>query len=72
MRCYNGCPDSALQEKLDHDAHLRQQLADKGMRLCYYPAEGKWLVYRMQDYQDLTGFHDTMEQAAQIALEDEE
>jgi hypothetical protein len=47
MRCYNGCPDSQLQNLLDKKSEARKRLKQirQDARCCYFPAEGKWQVF---------------------------
>lgn len=46
MRCYNGCPDSELQSVIDANIDAGKRLIEVGASVTYFPAEGKWLVFR--------------------------
>jgi hypothetical protein len=48
MRCYNGCPDSALQALLDakRKAHEELRAVDPGARATYFPVEEEWSVWK--------------------------
>lgn len=37
MRCYNGCPDSALQAVLDEASRLRAAIEARGYSVTYFP-----------------------------------
>lgn len=37
MRCYNGCPDSALQAVLDEQARIRAAIQARGCSVTYFP-----------------------------------
>ena len=62
MRCYNGCPDSVLQAKLDADALIRKRLNHMGMRATYFPMEQKYMVFH--GLSPVTKFHSTLQEAA--------
>lgn len=67
MRCYNGCPDSALQALLDDSERATKQLAAIGARATYFPVEQGWLVFR--DLERLTdNFQPTKRAAADAVL----
>jgi len=66
MRCYNGCPDSELQALLDDAKKAGEELAKKGMRAVYFPAEGAWMVFK--NLAPVTDFHYSKRSAADTAL----
>lgn len=45
MRCYNGCPDSALKRKMEHDYQIKKRLYKMGVRAVYFPAENQFLAF---------------------------
>jgi hypothetical protein len=47
MRCYDGCPDSELQAKLDaqRDAEARLRLLAPDAHCTYFPAPGYYQVW---------------------------
>lgn len=47
MRCYNGCPDSALQAVLDQQAadDRALKLAHPEAHCTYFPVEQEWQVH---------------------------
>jgi hypothetical protein len=45
VRCYNGCPDSALQAVLDSRSRAHDALAQMGARATWYPVEQKYMVF---------------------------
>ena len=47
MRCYNGCPDSALRRRWDaeDEARARLQKVYPGARCAFFPTEGKFQVF---------------------------
>ena len=66
MRCYNGCPDSALLSFLNDLALATEELKTIGARATYFPMEQKWMVFK--DNKAITEFHETKRQAANAAL----
>ena len=58
MRCYDGCPDAELQAKLDDEADAAQELAKSGIRVVYFPMEGKWMAMD-ENHNARSGFCDT-------------
>lgn len=61
MRCYNGCPDSGLQAKIDSRVAAEKRLVRRGMRAVYFPAEGMYLVFK--GFHPVTEFHNSVEEA---------
>lgn len=66
MRCYNGCPDSDLQKILDDATLAHKQLAARGVRATYFPAEAAWMVFK--DYKPITGFYSSVRNAANAVI----
>lgn len=66
MRCYNGCPDSALQAFLDDQRKASEELAAIGCHATYFPMEEKWVVFKGN--RPITPFLDTKRAAADAAL----
>lgn len=68
MRCYNGCPDKALQAVLDSAADVRKELErigkeidGVGCRATWFPMEEKFMVFKGLD--PITGFCDNLHAA---------
>lgn len=55
MRCYNGCPDTALQTSLDRAKQARAELLARGFTVTYFPAEGMFGVFD-GNYQQVGDF----------------
>lgn len=66
MRCYDGCPDSQLQAKIDADTRVEKSLAKRGMSVTYFPVEQGWMVFK--GYHPVTEFHPSLQSAAHAAL----
>jgi hypothetical protein len=67
MRCYNGCPDSALKAKWADDARIDKQLAAVGLRAIYFPVEQQWMVFD-SEHKPVTDFQGSKGQAAYVAM----
>lgn len=66
MRCYNGCPDTALQDYIDRLKQARAELLARGLTVTYFPAEGMVGVFD-ENYRQVGDFFcDTL--AARDAL----
>lgn len=63
MRCYNGCPDSALRKVLDARAAARKRLSDAGYQATYFPMEEKWMVFD-EEFRLVTGCFNSVVEAA--------
>lgn len=68
MKCYNGCPDSTLQRKLDRIRELKDQLRQvyPAAQCMYFPAEAEYQGW--QGTTCLSGMHGSAEDALQEAL----
>ena len=62
MRLYNGCPDSALQAKMNADDRALKRIFKSGLRPTYYPMEAQWLAFR--DLTIVGEFRDTIQNLA--------
>lgn len=73
MRLYNGCPDDELAAIWKANDDARARLKKAGFRPTYFPLEDKWMVSTRIDsgmpWREVTGFHDTLLQAAHAALQ---
>ena len=67
MRCYNGQPDKELQALMDDAALVTRQLAAHDARAVYFPAEGRWTVFKAN--RMVVKLQDTKRAAANAALE---
>lgn len=53
MRCYNGCPDDALQAVLDAAAAIRARILAAGFTVTYFP-NGEFFT-AFKNYRAVTG-----------------
>lgn len=46
-RVYDGCPDSTMQRRLDHEQQLLNKLKEKHpeAHLTYFPYEERWMAH---------------------------
>lgn len=66
MRCYNGCPDKALQSHLDDEAKAHDELKAERMRATWFPMEAKWMMFK--GLLPVGGFHISVRRAADYIL----
>jgi len=59
MRCYNGCPDSALQLVLDENARVRAEIQARGCSVTYFP-NGEFYQAFDARHRPATGECDTL------------
>ncbi len=58
MRLYNGCPDSALQSRMNADDKARKNLEKRGLKATWFPMEAQWHAF--QGYKPVGTFSDTL------------
>jgi hypothetical protein len=58
MRCYNGCPDSALQAHLDSQAETRRKIVALGYTVTWFPSGEFYQAFK--DYRVASSEHKTL------------
>jgi hypothetical protein len=68
FKCYDGAPNTELRLAMEDAELAGKQLAERGLRAAYFPSEQGWMVFRLSDYKQITGFLPTKRAAADAAL----
>jgi hypothetical protein len=59
MRCYDGCPDSELQRRIDAQANARKKIEELGFSVTYFPVEQGYVAFK--GYHAVTELHADIE-----------
>lgn len=73
-RCYDGCPDSALQLKYEIEDLILKEIRKiyPSAKATYFPAEGAWQVHKGSDhkYENIGKFMPNKKAALLSAVEE--